>query len=133
MGGGGGGVPLTALCITSTFSSAQAEKKAIERQLQAERERLEKMTQRVQDANRQDLEAKKLLAQLEAAKVRITPPPQHTHTQMHTHTFHHSSLPLSCSANCFLILLFLHDFVSFTHICLSIFMTVFLYTCLFMP
>ena len=33
------------------------------------------MTQRVQDANRQDLEAKKLLAQLEAAKVRVIPPP----------------------------------------------------------
>lgn len=41
----------------------------MEQQLQLERERLEKMTQRVQDANRQDLEAKKILAQLEAAKV----------------------------------------------------------------
>ena len=47
----------------------QAERRAMEAQLAAERERLEKMTQRLQDANRTDLEGKKLLAQLEAAKV----------------------------------------------------------------
>nr|KAG5703043.1 hypothetical protein BaRGS_016204 [Batillaria attramentaria] len=54
--------------LTEAEKKSLTERQAIERQLQTERERMEKMTQRVQDANRQDLEAKKLMAQLEAAK-----------------------------------------------------------------
>lgn len=56
--------------ILEFLSCLQSERKSVERHLQTERERMEKMTQRVQDANRQDLEVKKLVAQLEAAKVR---------------------------------------------------------------
>ncbi|XP_070176721.1 centriolin-like isoform X2 [Littorina saxatilis] len=58
--------------LAEAEKKAQAERRAMEQQLQLERERLEKMTQRVQDANRQDLEAKKILAQLEAAKAMNT-------------------------------------------------------------
>ncbi|PVD21840.1 hypothetical protein C0Q70_17642 [Pomacea canaliculata] len=54
--------------LQETEKKAQSERKSVERHLQTERERMEKMTQRVQDANRQDLEVKKLVAQLEAAK-----------------------------------------------------------------
>lgn len=45
------------------------EWKAMQKQLQTEKERAEKMAHRIQDVNRQDLETKKLLSQLEAAKV----------------------------------------------------------------
>ena len=54
----------TSLCVF------QAERKATQKQITSERERSDRMTQKIQDANRQELETKKLMSQLEAAKVR---------------------------------------------------------------
>ena len=50
----------------------QAERKSTQKQITSERERADRMTQKIQDVNRQELETKKLLSQLEAAKVGIT-------------------------------------------------------------
>ncbi|XP_035827019.1 intracellular protein transport protein USO1-like [Aplysia californica] len=54
--------------LSETEKKAEAERKALQNQLKTERERAEKMTQRIQDVNRQELETKKLASQLEAAK-----------------------------------------------------------------
>ncbi|GFS00174.1 centriolin [Elysia marginata] len=46
----------------------EAERKATQKQITSERERADRMTQKIQDVNRQELETKKLVSQLEAAK-----------------------------------------------------------------
>ncbi|GFO09556.1 centriolin [Plakobranchus ocellatus] len=54
--------------LHETEKKAEAERKATQKQIQSERERADKMTQKIQDVNRQELETKKLMSQLEAAK-----------------------------------------------------------------
>ncbi|CAL1547619.1 unnamed protein product [Lymnaea stagnalis] len=54
--------------LIDTEKTAEAERKVMQKQLQLEKERAEKMTQKIQDVNRQELETKKLMSQLEAAK-----------------------------------------------------------------
>ncbi|KAK3802588.1 hypothetical protein RRG08_027218 [Elysia crispata] len=54
--------------LQETEKKAEAERKSTQKQITSERERADRMTQKIQDVNRQELETKKLLSQLEAAK-----------------------------------------------------------------